>query len=239
MIEITGLKKKYNQKSVLNGLDLRIYPNEILGLIGPSGCGKTTLLRLVAGFEKPDGGRILIDNVRVTTPSQIVMPNKRNLSMIFQDLALWPHMTVEAHIGFVLSKKIFSKEELSEKIRKILGNVNLGGFNNRLPHQLSGGEQQRLAIARGVASNPGFLLMDEPFSNLDPILKKEQEGFILRLKNKLQMGIVYVTHNIAEVNRLARRIAVMDKGRIVQVDTRKNIFQNPKNDFVQKFLNLS
>lgn len=238
MIVITDLKKKHSRKSVLNGITLNINKNEILALVGPSGCGKTSLLRLLAGFERPDQGRISIDNVTASTPEHILLPNKRNLSMIFQDLALWPHMTVEAHIRFVLNKKTVSKEALSTKIRRILENVNLEGYNYRFPHQLSGGEQQRLAIARGTASNPGYLLMDEPFSNLDPILKEEQEGFVLKLKNKLQMGIVYVTHNIEEVNRLADKIVVMNKGALIQMDTKENIFRNPKNEFVRKFLNL-
>jgi len=238
MIVINDLKKKYDQKSALNGVNLKVYQNEILALIGPSGCGKTTLLRLVAGLETPDEGKISIDNVTASTPTHIIQPNKRNLSMIFQDLALWPHMTIEEHIRFVLKIKSFSKKELAAKISQILGNVNLEGYNKHFPHQLSGGEQQRLAIARGTALNPGYLLMDEPFSNLDPILKEEIEGFIIRLKKRLQIGIIYVTHNIEEVNRLADRIIIMDKGKLIQIDTKDNIFKNPKNDFVQKFLNL-
>jgi len=229
---------RFYQKSALNGVNLKVYQNEILALIGPSGCGKTTLLRLVAGLETPDEGKISIDNVTASTPTHIIQPNKRNLSMIFQDLALWPHMTIEEHIRFVLKIKSFSKKELAAKISQILGNVNLEGYNKHFPHQLSGGEQQRLAIARGTALNPGYLLMDEPFSNLDPILKEEIEGFIIRLKKRLQIGIIYVTHNIEEVNRLADRIIIMDKGKLIQIDTKDNIFKNPKNDFVQKFLNL-
>ncbi len=238
MIVVKELTKKYNQKLVVNDVSLKIRSNEILALIGPSGCGKTTFLRLLAGLESPDKGQILINDVVVSTPSYLMLPNKRNLSMIFQDLALWPHMTAEEHIKFVLKKKKISKDELLARAWGILRNVNLEGYNKRFPHQLSGGEKQRLAIARGIASDPNYLLMDEPFSNLDTFLKDELEDFLVGLRDKLQMGIVYVSHNINEVSRLAERIAVMKDGELIQMDIRDRLFKKPENGFVRKLLKL-
>ena len=238
MIAVKELTKKYNQKLVVNDVSLKIRSNEILALIGPSGCGKTTFLRLLAGLESPDKGQILINDVVVSTPSYLMLPNKRNLSMIFQDLALWPHMTAEEHIKFVLKKKKISKDELLARAWGILRNVNLEGYNKRFPHQLSGGEKQRLAIARGIASDPNYLLMDEPFSNLDTFLKDELEDFLVGLRDKLQMGIVYVSHNINEVSRLAERIAVMKDGELIQMDIRDRLFKKPENGFVRKLLKL-
>lgn len=238
MIAVKNLTKKYDKKQVVNNISLKIKPNEIVSLVGPSGCGKTTLLRLIAGFEEPDKGLILIDGVAASTPFQIIPPNERYLSMIFQDLALWPHMTVEEHIRFTIKNRTHSREELSFKIREIIQNVDLEGYNKRYPHQLSGGEKQRLAIARGVATEPRYLLMDEPFSNIDPILKDELGEFIVNLMSTLQMGIVYVTHNIEEISKLSDRIAVMENGALVQIGTQENIYEQPANGFVRKFLKM-
>jgi len=237
MINAENLKFRYGKHSILKGVDLQVQKNETLALIGPSGCGKTTLLRLVAGFEMPDEGNISIEDMMVSRPGFVVPPNKRNLSLIFQDLALWPHMTVEEHLLFVLNDKKKEKSYVANRIKRLLKNVDLEPCAARLPHQLSGGEKQRLAIARGIAKNPKYLLMDEPFNNLDPILKKDQENFLNQLKNQFQMGIIYVSHNIEEVNNIADRIAIMKKGRIIQVDTKEKIFQNPWDEFVKSFLN--
>lgn len=237
MIEVENLKICYGEHLVLKGVDLQVQRNEVLALIGPSGCGKTTLLRVVAGFEMPDNGRISIEDVVVSRPGFVLPPNKRNLSMIFQDLALWPHMTIEEHLLFVFNKNKKDKFHVANRIKELLENVGLEPCAGRLPHQLSGGEKQRLAIARGIAKSPKYLLMDEPFTNLDPILKKEQEVFLNRLKNQFQMGIIYVSHNIEEVKNIADRIAVMKNGKLVQVGTKQNIFQNPSDEFVKSFLN--
>lgn len=238
MIVIRNLKKKYGKNQVLKGISLEVLPNEILALIGPSGCGKTTLLRLLAGFEQPDEGQVLIDDIIVSKSDYKMAPNKRNLSMIFQDLALWPHMNTESHIRFVLKNKAMAKKDLHTKINDILESVNLNNFNKSYPHQLSGGEKQRLAIARGIAPNPNYLLMDEPFSNLDPILKEELENFTMEIKQKFHMAIVYVTHNIEEVFRLADRIAIMNKGELIQINKKDQVIRNPENDFVVKLLKL-
>ena len=237
MIKVENLKIRYGEHRILKGVDLQVQRNEALALIGPSGSGKTTLLRLVAGFEMPDEGNISIEDVMVSQPGLVVPPNKRNLSLIFQDLALWPHMTVKEHLFFVLNDKKKEKFYMANRIKELLKNVDLEPCGNRFPHQLSGGEKQRLAIARGIANNPNYLLMDEPFNNLDPILKKDQENFLNQLKKQFQIGIIYVSHNIEEVKNIADRIAIMKTGQIIQQDTKQRIFQNPLDEFVKSFLN--
>jgi len=237
MLRTENLTKRYSRLEAVKDVTLHISRGEILTVLGPSGCGKTTLLRLIAGLERPDEGRVLIDSMEVSSPNKMVPPFKRKLSMIFQDLALWPHMTVKGNIKFVMEKNL-TKDILREKIHKILEKVNLIGFNNRYPHQLSGGEKQRLAIARALASRPAYLLMDEPFSNLDSLLKEELQNVVIKLKKDSQIGIIYVTHNIDEALILADRIAIMNKGRIEQMGTKDELLSNPKNEFVKQFLRI-
>ncbi|GBD95917.1 MAG TPA: ABC transporter ATP-binding protein [Nitrospirae bacterium] len=238
MLSIEHLTKRYGDTEAVKDLTLELSLNEILAIIGPSGCGKTTLLRLTAGFESPDKGWILIDGVEASTPNHLIEPYRRSLSMIFQDLALWPHMTVKEHVEFVLKKNKLSRGDINLKIDRNLEDVNLNGYGNRRPHELSGGERQRLAIARALASEPTYLLMDEPFSNLDSILKDDLQELLLSLKNHHEMSIMYVTHNIEEALALADRIAVINKGRLEQIDTKDNILNNPKNNFVRRLLRI-
>ncbi|RKX66862.1 MAG: hypothetical protein DRP41_01515 [Thermodesulfobacteriota bacterium] len=237
MLRTENLTKRYSRLEAVKDVTLHIFRGEILTVLGPSGCGKTTLLRMIAGLERPDEGRVLIDGIEVSSPNKMVPPFKRKLSMIFQDLALWPHMTVKGNIKFVMEKNL-TKDILREEIHEILEKVNLIGFNNRYPHQLSGGEKQRLAIARALASRPAYLLMDEPFSNLDLLLKEELQNVVIKLKKDSQIGIIYVTHNIDEALILANRIAIMNKGRIEQMGTKDELLSNPKNEFVKRFLRV-
>lgn len=237
MLRTENLTKRYSRLEAVKDVTLHIFRGEILTVLGPSGCGKTTLLRMIAGLERPDEGRVLIDGIEVSSPNKMVPPFKRKLSMIFQDLALWPHMTVKGNIKFVMEKNL-TKDMLREEIHEILEKVNLIGFNNRYPHQLSGGEKQRLAIARALASRPAYLLMDEPFSNLDSLLKEELQNVVIKLKKDSQIGIIYVTHNIDEALILANRIAIMNKGRIEQMGTKDELLSNPKNEFVKRFLRV-
>jgi ABC-type sugar transport system ATPase subunit len=238
MVEVINVTKKYRALDALKGVSLTVPKKEILAVLGPSGCGKTTLLRLVAGFEKPDEGRILIEGDEVSTPIYAVAPSKRRLSMIFQDLALWPHMTVREHIAFVMNKESKSRKVILSNLDGILKHVNLNGYCDRYPHQLSGGEKQRLAIARALGSNPTYLLMDEPFSNLDSILKEELLGVVLDLKVNHQMGVIYVTHNVDEALILADKIAVIRQGRLEQVGRKDDILSDPKNEFVRRLLKI-
>lgn len=174
MIEVKNVFKKYREIDALKDVSFKVNKNILLTILGPSGSGKTTLLRLIAGLERPDKGKILLDGKIVSTPSKIVLPYKRKISMIFQNLSLWPHMTVEQHLNFVLKD--------SKKIENILDKVKLTGFKKRYPHQLSGGEKQRLAIARALITEPSYLLMDEPFSHLDFSLKKSDDFFTFKFK---------------------------------------------------------
>ena len=222
----------------LQGATLHLSSQEIVAVVGPSGCGKTTLLRLIAGLERPDEGKVAIDGFEASTPFKTIPPYERKLSLIFQDLALWPHMSVKEHIEFVLEREKLSKEFLRSKTLKILGEVALNAHQERYPHQLSGGEKQRLAIARAIASDPRYLLMDEPLSNVDTILKEELQELMLRLKKELQVGILYVTHIIEEALAVADKLAIMNEGRIAQIDTKENVIDKPENSFVKRFLRL-
>ena len=237
MIAVNNLDKTFNGKKVADNITLKALSKEILCLVGPSGCGKTTLLRMIAGFERPDKGVVLIDDRIVGTPSQNVSPNKRHISFIFQDLALWPHMTVSSHLSFAMPRnKRRSKADKKQAIHDLLVQVGLDSYKDRYPHQLSGGERQRLAIARGLASNPRYLLMDEPFNNLDPVLKDELGRFLLALLETRSMGIIYVTHNTEEVVMLGDKIAVMNKGRLVQLGTPDQVCSQTEDTFVNKLL---
>lgn len=238
MITVQNLSKYYGDVKALDVVSCECKRDEIVVIIGSSGCGKTTLLRLIAGLETPDAGQIAIENMVVSTSRQSIEPHKRQVSLVFQDLALWPHMTVKEHIDFVLPFEKLKKGDIRLATESALSDVNLRGYENRYPHELSGGEQQRLAIARAIASKPRYLLMDEPFSSLDSILKENLFKLMLRLKKEKSIGLICVTHNIDEVNGLADRIAVMKNGQIVQFDSKENIMNNPKNEFVSSLLKL-
>jgi ABC-type sugar transport system ATPase subunit len=238
MIVVENLTKSFGKNEVLKGISLEVSRDEVLALIGPSGCGKSTLLRIIAGLEQPGSGCVSIDGTMASSSSKMMAPDKRRLTMIFQDLALWPHMTAEAHIKFILKSQHHTKDSLSDDIQEIFAAVNLNGQAKHYPHQLSGGEQQRLAIARALAQKPDYVLMDEPFSNLDPILKEELAQFVSVLKAKLKMGIIYVTHNVEDLVRIADRIAVMDRGRLKQIGKKEVVFNQPIDDFVRKILKI-
>jgi iron(III) transport system ATP-binding protein len=238
MVTIENIEKKYGNLRVLAGVSCELSPGEILAVIGPSGSGKTTFLRIIAGFDIPDGGRVCIDGVEVSSPSNMVPPHKRRLSMVFQDLALWPHMTVLQHLEFVIRKDGMKKSDAITEIDRIIENVRLERFHGRYPHQLSGGEKQRLAIARALASFPAYLLMDEPFSNLDPRLKEELLKLLLDLNRQSGMGVIYVTHNLREALTIAKRVAVMDQGCLVRIEDTGNLLKQQANGPVQDCFHL-
>jgi len=217
MIEIINLSREIEEKKILDDINLHIEEGHLLAILGPSGSGKTSLLRLIAGFDRPSRGEIKISGRTVSSPATLIPPSLRRVSLIFQSLALWPHFTVQGNIEFVIDKKQpGTKVEVQRKIDHLLSMMHLTDYKNRYPGELSGGEKQRLAIARALASEPEYLLMDEPFSNLDDLLKDELLGMTLSLKNKDRMTIVYVTHNIDEALFLADKIAVLKGGRIVK-----------------------
>lgn len=234
-IEIHEIDKSFGKKKVISNLSLDVKENELLGILGSSGCGKTTLLRLIAGFEIPNKGEIRInsDLVYSSNNRRVVPPEKRNVGMVFQDLALWPHMTVKEHINFVFESKNIRNEE---KIEEILKLVNLKSLSESYPEQLSGGEKQRVAIARTLAQEPRVLLLDEPLSNLDQILRKDFKNEIIKLQKKFGITTIYVTHNYLELVDMADEIAIMQEGRIIQFGRTEEVYQKPKNNFVRNIL---
>jgi ABC-type Fe3+/spermidine/putrescine transport system ATPase subunit len=239
MLGAKSISKSYGRQPALEEIYLTVSPGELLTLLGPSGCGKTTLLRVIAGFERPDRGEVHIDGIKVSSPRRVAPPHTRKLSMIFQDLALWPHMTVRENIEFVLQRNTRERQFIEEKIGSLLEQTNLRGYEQRYPHELSGGERQRLAIARAFAATPKYVLMDEPFSDLDHLVKEELKIVLNHLKESFQIGILYVTHNVDEALSMADRIAVMNKGVILQQGTVAEVMNNPGTPFVRRFLQVT
>jgi len=216
----------------VNGLNLEIHQGEFVTLLGPSGCGKTTTLRIIAGFEFPTGGRILLDG----KPINDVPPNKRPMAMVFQSYALFPHMSVYENISYGLKVKKQPQALIRENVEIVMQLMNLVGMGDRLPHQLSGGQQQRVALARALVMQPKVLLFDEPLSNLDAKLRVQMRIEIRRLQQRLGITTVYVTHDQAEAMSLSDRIAVMHDGRIEQVGTPSEIYERPASLFVADFI---
>ncbi len=214
-IEVNRVSKSFGERVAINQLSLRIERSERLVLFGPSGCGKTTVLRLLAGLDVPEKGDIRIDGrVVASSGKNLVPPEKRDLGMVFQDLALWPHMTVQQNLMFGLNARRVQKHEAKVRVRDILRRVGLEHRNNAKPHQLSGGEQQRVALARALVSRPSILLMDEPFSSLDDERKRTIASDLLGLQSQFGFTLVYVTHDQAETDLLASRVCRMRDGRV-------------------------
>ncbi|MGZ8944045.1 MAG: ABC transporter ATP-binding protein [Methylococcaceae bacterium] len=212
MIEVKGISKTYAKTQVLNHVSVKLEKGAILVILGASGCGKTTFLRLLAGFEGPDLGEIILDGRLVSSKSFCLDPSERKLGMIFQELALWPHMTVFDNVAFAAEKLAVSKQDRVDLVNETLNQVSLLKYAKSYPSYLSGGERQRLAIARAIISSPDVLLMDEPFNNLDPITKAEILKLILLMKERFNMTIIYATHNFDEVFNLAHCIVIMQNG---------------------------
>ena len=215
MITITDLCVKTGRKILLNNIHLTVKKGELRGIIGPSGSGKTTLLRTIAGLEEPCAGKICLNGITVSSPGKIIPPQRRRISMVFQSLALWPHMTVRKHLEFVIKQsRSIERANKNNKIDYLLNMMHMESLSDRYPAELSGGEQQRLAIGRAMASDPEYLLMDEPFSSLDDRLKEELLETTLFLKQKEKITILYVTHSIDEVLYLADNISIIKNGMI-------------------------
>ena len=240
-ITFENVSKKFGSNEVLKNLSLVVQDGECFTLLGPSGCGKTVLLRLLAGFDVPDSGRILIDDVVVADPATNtdIPPDQRGLGVVFQDYAVWPHMTVFDNIAYPLKLKNIEKEALHKQVMEVVELVNLTGLEERLPSQLSGGQQQRVALARALVAKPSLMLLDEPLNNLDANLREEMRFEIKALQKKFEFSIIYVTHDQSEAMALSDRIMVMKKGAVQQIDTPLNIYNNPANKFVFNFIGLS
>lgn len=236
LIDVHQLQVKLQQKAILSDINFSLQAGDILGLVGPSGCGKTTLLNTLAGFIEQESGNITIGSSLLISKENKVPPELRNVGMIFQDYALFPHLTVEKNVGFGLNK--LSKTIKHKRIQELLALLKLGEFNHRYPHQLSGGQQQRVAIARALAPRPQVLLLDEPFSNIDARLRNELMIEIRQLLKSLNMTAIFVTHNKDEVFTFADKIAVMYEGEILQFGSPIEVSQNPNSWQVADFLQL-
>lgn len=234
-ISIENVVKRFGKDTVINGLSLDIKPGEFFTLLGPSGCGKTTLLRMIIGFNSIEGGQIKIDGKIINN----IPTNKRNMGMVFQNYAIFPHMSVKDNIAFGLKNRKVPKDEIEKKVDEILKVVKIDHLKNRMPQKLSGGQQQRIALARAIVIHPEVLLMDEPLSNLDAKLRTEMRNAIKQIQQQVGITTVYVTHDQEEALAVSDRIAVMNAGVIQQIDTPKNIYQRPANIFVSTFIGLS
>ncbi|HLN50305.1 MAG TPA: ABC transporter ATP-binding protein [Steroidobacteraceae bacterium] len=231
-IVIEGLSKTFGAFSAVDSVNLRIYKGEMFALVGASGCGKTTLLRMLAGFASPSGGRILIDDVDMTA----VPPHERPVNMMFQSYALFPHMTVEENVGYGLRRMALEAGERTKRIREALDMVQLGSMAKRKPHQLSGGQRQRVALARALIRRPKVLLLDEPLSALDKKLREQTQFELMNIQDQVGITFVFVTHDQDEAMALSTRIAVMNRGQLVQVGTPSEIYEFPQNRFVADFI---
>ncbi|HEX2888603.1 ABC transporter ATP-binding protein [Vineibacter terrae] len=235
LIRIDGVVKRFNDVTAVAGVDLEIGRGELFALLGGSGCGKTTLLRMLAGFETPTEGRILIDDVDVTH----VPPYARPVNMMFQSYALFPHMTVARNIAYGLERERLPKAEITERVMQALDLVELRAQAQRKPHQLSGGQRQRVALARAVVKRPKVLLLDEPLAALDRKLRERTQLELAELQQRLGITFVMVTHDQDEAMTMASRIAVMDQGRIKQVGAPAEIYEQPNSCFVADFIGLA
>ena len=231
-VQFECVTKILGQSRAVDGLTLEIKPGELFFLLGPSGCGKTTALRLVAGFYTPDEGRIILNE----RDQSRVPPHKRNTGMVFQNYALWPHMDVWNNVAYGLKMRRVSEDEKKQRVGHALETVQMETYAGRLPNQLSGGQQQRVALARALVIEPDVILLDEPLSNLDAKLRIEMRAQIKEIHQKIGRTMIYVTHDQAEALSMADRIAVMYRGRVVQVGTPRQLYTRPESAFVAEFI---
>lgn len=234
-IDIEHVVKKYGNDTIINGLSLNVRPGEFFTLLGPSGCGKTTLLRMIIGFNSIEGGQIKVDGRIVND----IPTNKRNMGMVFQNYAIFPHMSVKDNVAFGLRMRHISQQEIDKQVDSILKVVKIDHLKDRMPARLSGGQQQRVALARAIVIHPEVLLMDEPLSNLDAKLRVEMRNAIKSIQRQINITTVYVTHDQEEALAISDRIAIMHNGVIQQIDSPKRIYQRPANTFVSSFIGLS
>jgi spermidine/putrescine ABC transporter ATP-binding subunit len=235
MIEFRDISKRYGNLLASDHLRLTIRRGELMTLLGPSGCGKTTALRCLTGYIRPDEGRVFIDGTDVTD----LPTHQRELGMVFQNFALFPHMTVQDNVGFPLMIRNLGKAERDERVVQALRLVRLEGYESHYPRQLSGGQQQRVGLARALVYRPKVLLLDEPLSNLDAKLREEMRFEIKEVVTRLGITAVYVTHDQAEALALSDRVAIMNRGRLEQVGTPEEIYEHPQSRFVAEFIGLS
>ena len=234
-INVDNVVKKFGDNIIIPGMSVKIKNGEFFTLLGPSGCGKTTLLRMIAGFNSIEGGKIYFDEKCIND----VPAHKRNIGMVFQSYAIFPHMTVRENVEYGLKLRKINKDEIKEKVDKILDVVKISEYQERLPERLSGGQQHRVALARAIVIHPSVLLMDEPLSNLDAKLRLEMRSAIRDVQKKVGITTVYVTHDQEEALAISDRIAVINKGVIQQLGTPHDIYTRPYNQFVATFIGYS
>ena len=236
-----GVTKRFGQVTAVSGLDLSVGQGECFSFLGPSGCGKTTTLRMIAGFEDLDEGEIIAGGRLISSSAKkfYLPPEKRDFGMVFQAFAVWPHLRVFENVAFPLRLRKLSGSEIEARTREALKHTGLAGQERAFPDELSGGEKQRIALARALAVNPQVMLLDEPLSNLDPKLREEMRFEIKDLQRRFGFTIIYVTHDQAEAMALSDRIMVMDQGRVRQIGTPLEVYANPADAFVFGFIGLS
>ncbi|MFC6988919.1 ABC transporter ATP-binding protein [Haloplanus sp. GCM10025708] len=234
VLELDGVSKRYGSERVISDLELTVRDGEILTLLGPSGCGKTTTLRLISGLERPDGGEVRLNETAVAGPGTFVSPERRGIGVVFQEFALFPHLTAAENVAFGLDG--WSERQREARVEELLSLVGLEAQGDSYPDELSGGQQQRVALARSLAPEPEVLLLDEPFSNLDVDLRVQMREEVRRILKETGVTAVSVTHDQEEAMSISDRVAVMNDGKIEQVGTPERVFQQPKSRFVAGFL---
>ena len=232
LVRFEGVRKQFSAVAAVERVSLDIFAGEFFALLGPSGCGKTTLLRLLAGLDMPDEGRILLDGEDIA----LVPPYRRPINMMFQNYALFPHLTVEGNVAFGLKQEGLAKSEITTRVEEMLALVRLEGLAKRKPHQLSGGQRQRVALARSLVKRPRVLLLDEPLAALDKKLRGETQFELMQLQERLGLTFIIVTHDQQEAMTVADRIGVMDHGRLIQVGTPPEIYERPNSRWVADFI---
>ena len=233
---LKNVSRRYGTFEAVADFSLELQKGEFVSLLGPSGCGKTTTLRMIAGFAPPSTGTIEMDGQKISSPSGVVPPERRRMSMIFQSYAIWPNMTVGENVGFGLQVRKMSRAEIDRRVDAILDVVQMRNLKGRYPAELSGGQQQRVALARAIVVEPEVLLLDEPLSNLDANLREEMRFEIRRLHDEFKITTVYVTHDQSEAMVTSDRIVVMNKGRIEQIDAPHVLYGRPRSRFVAGFI---
>ncbi len=238
VLALDRVSKRFSEAAAVDSVSLSIRRGEVFTLLGPSGCGKTTTLRLVAGLEHPDAGEITLRDRVVASAARrhFVAPNQRNLGMVFQSYAVWPHMTVFENVAYPLQLRGLPKAAVREKVARVLDLVGLGGLETRPGTLLSGGQMQRLALCRALVYEPDLLLLDEPFSNLDAKLREQMRVEVKLLQRRLGITVLFVTHDQVEALSLSDRIAVMHRGRVEQVGSPRALYERPASAFVRDFL---